>query len=111
MATLAQYSFGRITVDGQLHMRDVIVVPNRVIGNWWRREGHSLQIEDLEVVLDELPQRLIVGCGADGGLRPDPAALAKLSQRGVKVEVLRTEDAVRRYGELDEGDTAVALHL
>ena len=29
----------------------------------------------------------------------------------VDVEVLRTADAVRRYGELDERRTAAALHL
>ena len=36
----------------------------RVVSNWWRRDGHSLVLEDLEEVLDELPERLIVGMGA-----------------------------------------------
>jgi hypothetical protein len=37
--------------------------------------------------------------------------LEELERRGIDVEVLHTGDAVRRYGELDEGRTAAALHL
>jgi hypothetical protein len=111
MARLRDYSFGRLTVDGDEHTRDLIVLPDRVVAGWWRREGHSLVREDLDGVLDELPGRLVVGVGAHGRLRPDPAVIAELERRGVKVECLPTDAAVRRYGELDEGSTAAALHL
>jgi hypothetical protein len=111
MARLEDYRFGRVTVDGQDHTRDLIVLPERVVADWWRREGHSLAIEDLEEVLDELPARLVLGLGAYGQLHPDAAVIAELELRGVKVECLPTEQAVRRYGELDERDTAAALHL
>jgi hypothetical protein len=111
MGRLESYRFGRLVVDGDEHTRDLIVLPARVVGNWWRREGHSLHIEDLDAVLDELPRTLIVGCGAHGRLTPDPAALRALDERGIDVEVLRTDDAVRRYAELDPGSTAAALHL
>jgi hypothetical protein len=111
MARLENYSFGRLVVDGQEHTRDLIVLPERVVSDWWRREGHSLAIEDLDEVLDELPARLVLGVGAHGRLHPDPAVIAELERRGVEVECLSTDAAVRRYGELDERRTAVALHL
>jgi hypothetical protein len=111
MARLENYSFGRLTVDGHEHTRDVIVLPDRVVAGWWRREGHSLAIEDLDEVLDELPARLVLGVGAYGRLRPNAAALAELERRGVQVECLPTDAAVRRYRELDERRTAAALHL
>jgi hypothetical protein len=44
-------------------------------------------------------------------MRPDPAALRALRERGVEVEVLPTEEAVRRFGQLDPARTAAALHL
>ena len=44
-------------------------------------------------------------------MRPDPAVLRLLRERGVEVEVVPTEEAVRRYGELDPEHTAAALHL
>jgi hypothetical protein len=111
MAELRDYSFGSLTVDGKSHTRDLIVLPNRVVPGWWRREGHSLAIEDLEDVIEELPDRLILGCGAHGRLEPPPAVLDELRGRGVEVEAMPTAEAVRRYGELDPQRTAAALHL
>jgi hypothetical protein len=111
MAELSDYSFGSLTVDGERHTRDLIVLPHRVVSDWWRREGHSLAVEDLEEVLDELPDRLILGCGAHGRLEPPAAVLEQLRARGVEVEAMPTAEAVERYGELDPGRTAAALHL
>jgi len=85
--------------------------PNRVIENWWRREGHELAWVDLEDVADELPGRLVVGTGADQRMQPDPDVLDRLQERGVDVECLPTDRAVARFGELDPADTAAALHL
>lgn len=89
----------------------MIVLPDRVVTDWWRREGHSLAMDDLDEVLDELPERLILGVGVYGRLHPDPAVIAELERRGTGVECLRTDEAVRRYAELDERRTAAALHL
>ncbi len=111
MARLDGYSFGRVIVDGSEQTRDLIVLPDRVVTDWWRREGHSLAMDDLDEVLESLPERLIVGVGAHGRLHPDPEVIAELERRGVAVECLRTDDAVRRYRELDERHTAAALHL
>ena len=111
MAELEDYSFGELTVDGERHTRDLIVLPNRVVPDWWRREGHSLAMEDLDDVIDELPDRLILGCGHDGRLEPPRAVLDELRARGVQVEAMRTGEAVRRYGESDPDRTAAALHL
>ena len=111
MAELSDYSFGSVTVDGERHTRDLIVLPGRVVPGWWRREGHSLAIEDLDEVIDELPERLILGCGAYGRLEPPAGVLEQLRARDVEVEAMPTAEAVRRYGELDPERTAAALHL
>jgi hypothetical protein len=111
MRRIEEYRFGRVVVDGEEHTRDVIVLPCRTVPGWWRREGHSLVLDDLEDVLGELPERLLVGTGAYGRMKPDPGALEELRRRGVTVEVLPTAEAVRRYGELDPARTAAALHL
>jgi hypothetical protein len=114
VARIESYSPGHVVVDGVDLNRDVIVLPDRMLPNWWRRDGHSLVIEDLEDVLDELPERLIVGCGYAGRLEPDPSVIEALAKRGVKVEALPTGDAVARFEELEAQDPAVvaaALHL
>jgi len=90
VARLENYSFGRLKVDGSEQTRDLIVLPDRVVTNWWRRDGHSLAMEDLDEVLDDLPERLILGVGAYGRLHPDPDVISELS-----AEVLRSS-ACRR---------------
>jgi hypothetical protein len=111
MARISDYEFGHVVVDGHEHSRDVIVLPGRVVPEWWRRDGHSLVLDDLDEVLDELPERLIVGCGAHGRLHPHPSVIEALEARGVEVEALPTAEAVERYGESDPDRTAAALHL
>jgi hypothetical protein len=105
------YGFGHVRIDGREETRDVIVLPGRVVRDWWRKDGHGLVLDDLEGVLDELPGRLVVGTGAYGRLRPDPAAIETLRSRGIEVEALPTAEAVDRYAELDPRTTAAALHL
>src|SRR5918912_2075742 len=100
MPGIEGYGFGRVTIDGREETRDVIVLPERVVRGWWRKNGHGLVLEDLDEVLDELPERLLLGTGAYGQLRPDSDTLAKLRSRGVEVEVLPTGEAVQRYQQL-----------
>jgi hypothetical protein len=111
MARVDHYSFGRIMVDGHEEQTDVILLPDRTVSHWWRRDGHELVLEDLAEVLPELPERLLIGTGIDGRMNPDPDVLEQLAARGVAVEVLRTPEAVHRYRELDPKRTAAALHL
>ena len=111
MPTIDGYDFGHVVIDGREETRDVIVLPHRIVREWWRKDGHGLVLEDLDAVLDELPARLVVGTGAYGRLRPDPGTIESLRGRGIDVEVLPTAEAVDRYTELDPRTTAAALHL
>jgi hypothetical protein len=111
MPRIEGYRFGRIVVDGEEQTRDLIVLPDRLVTNWWRADGHRLVLADLADVLEELPEHLLVGTGADGQLRPEPETLAQLRERGIEVEALPTGEAVQRYGQLDPANVAAALHL
>jgi hypothetical protein len=111
MGRIEHYEFGRIVVDGQEERRDLIILPDRVMRNWWRRDGHALVLEDLDEVLDDLPEHLLIGTGAHGQLQPEQHTVEELKERGMTVESLPTGQAVRRYGELEPSRTAAALHL
>jgi hypothetical protein len=111
VARLEEYRFGRVLVDGRQETRDLIVLPGRVVREWWRREGHVLVLDDFREIMDELPERLIVGTGATEQMRPDRHAMDALRARGTEVEVLPTPEAVLRYGRSDPARTAAALHL
>jgi hypothetical protein len=40
MPKIDDHDFGRIVVDGLEQTRDVILLPGRVVLNWWRQDGH-----------------------------------------------------------------------
>ncbi|MDF2747244.1 MAG: hypothetical protein K0S98_1530 [Propionibacteriaceae bacterium] len=75
MPTLEGYRFGHLIVDGKEQTRDVIVLPERMITNWWRIEGHRLVLEDLDDVRQDLPAHLVIGTGAHGQCAPIPRRL------------------------------------
>jgi nitrogen regulatory protein PII len=87
-----RYGFGELVVDGREIRSDVLLTPDGVQEHWWRREGHVLRLEDLRLLLDSHPERLIIGSGAFGRMRPDPGLGPELAARGVAVEVLPTAE-------------------
>src|SRR5438552_3119615 len=46
MTRIDDYRFGRVVVDGEEQTRDVIVLPERVLRDWWRADGHRLVLAD-----------------------------------------------------------------
>ena len=60
------YRFGKIVNDGQDYTKDIIILPGRIIPNWWRKSGHNLSVDDLKSVFEAQPQVLVIGQGALG---------------------------------------------
>lgn len=111
MPAIEDYEFGRIRIDGREYTRDVIVLPDRVYGPWWRADGHDLIPADLDPVRAELPPRLVVGTGYHGRMAVPEATLRTLQERGIDVEALPTPEAVARLREQPAAGWAAALHL
>ena len=107
------YQFGKIVIDGESYTNDVIILEDRVQSSWWRKQGHSLAVEDLQTVLAAKPAVLIVGCGASGLMKVPDQTRQALQQQNIRVEVLNTAEAVRRFNELVQAgqNPAAALHL
>jgi hypothetical protein len=111
-AKIESYQFGRIVIDGQAHYKDVIILPNRVVAGWWRKEGHTLHPQDLEAVFEAAPEVLVVGQGASGLMRVAPETEQALRDAGIELIALPTKQAVETYNRLrGERAVAAALHL
>jgi hypothetical protein len=109
---IESYRFGRIVIDGQTHHKDVIILPDRVIGGWWRKEGHALHPDDLEAVFEAAPEVLIVGQGASGLMRVAQETRRALQAAGIELVALPTKEAVEMYNATrEERIVAAALHL
>jgi hypothetical protein len=107
-----RYEFGLIIIDGQTFRNDVLIWPGRIKGDWWRREGHLLQLEDVAEALAADPQVLVVGQGEPGKMQVDLELAAYLQDRGVELLAYPTREACRVINDLMvKRRLAAALHL
>ena len=106
------YDFGRIVVDGKAYTSDVLIFPDKVKDNWWRKKGHALHIEDIELVVAEKQEVLIVGTGNYGLLEVLPETKKYIESKGIELIVEPTDKACEIYNEISKDKKAVAaLHL
>uniref|UniRef100_A0A7C4AJK0 Uncharacterized protein n=1 Tax=Thermodesulfovibrio aggregans TaxID=86166 RepID=A0A7C4AJK0_9BACT len=110
---ISYYSFGKIIVNGNEYTSDIIVFPDSVYPSWWRKEGHSLCMEDLAEVLKKDINVLIVGTGAYGRMKVPESVINELKKKGIETFVIDTEKAVALFNQfLNEGKkVAGAFHL
>ena len=108
------YSFGRMTIGGREFTSDLILYPDgRIQDNWWRELGHNLIPSDITMVLDMVPEKLVIGTGANGLMNVSESVVALCERRGIKIETCPTAAAVMRFNEATEAGTSVAgcFHL
>lgn len=113
MKRIEGYSFGSVSVDGRRYTSDLIVFPESIRSDWWRKEGHRLRVEDIPEVLEDPPEILVVGRGDSAQMVVDPDVKRELEKRDVELVAEPTGSACERFNELSrEGKRVVAaLHL
>lgn len=109
---IESYRFGQLVVDGRSHHQDLIILPDRVLGGWWRKEGHALHPEDLEAVFEAKPDLLVVGQGASGLMEVTSETMRALEAAGIDLVAQSTEEACQTYNRFrEQRSVAAALHL
>jgi hypothetical protein len=109
---IEHYSFGKIIIDGKTYTSDVIIYPEKVDSSWWRKQGHSLHIDDLMNVIADKPELLIVGTGNSGVMVVPQETVSYLKLKGIEVNIARTDEAVKLFNRFQkEKRTIAALHL
>lgn len=106
------YQFGKIVVEGKEYSADLIIYPGRIDPGWWRKEGHLLQMENIEAILEAKPEVLIVGTGANGVMKVAPEVEAALQSSGIELIALPTKEACEEFNRLcGQKNVVAALHL
>jgi len=106
------YKFGEMIVEGNSFTNDLIVFPDRVYSNWWRKKGHFLQLEDLKMVFEYEPEILLIGTGAYGVMKVSKEIIQELEKRNIDYKIKKTGKAVKIHNELIENKKLVsAFHL
>lgn len=109
MPYIDNYEFGKIVINGKTYTNDLIIFPDKIKANWWRKQGHLLQVEDLDEVFEEKPKLLIIGTGASGAMSVDDKTKERLKQKNIKYEILPTREACNLFNE--KRNAIAALHL
>lgn len=113
IAVIEDYGFGHMVIDGRKYTADLKIIFDRVVSNWWRREGHKLHLEDITDIVDAKPEVVVVGTGAFGFMKVPKEVIDFLEAKGIGVVVEKTKDAVRKFNDLKEKGLRVAgaFHL
>lgn len=108
------YKFGRIVIDGKEYSKDLIIFPNRVNENWFRKEGHKLCLEDISEIFKNKGENftLIIGTGYNGLMQVPEEVINEIKARGVYVVIKTTNEAVKIFNEkVGKEKVIAALHL
>jgi hypothetical protein len=106
------YEFGSIVIDGRTYRRDLLIWPGHLKADWWRLEGHLLQLADVAEALATEPQILVVGTGAYGNMAVDQELVSYLNGNGIELVARPTLEACGSINELaGKRRLAAALHL
>lgn len=111
--TIESYSYGLMSIDGKTYDKDLIIFPDRILPNWWRKEGHTLNIEDLGDVLRAKPKMLIIGKGSSGFMKVPLLTKLRLQEEDIEVIEKNTARAVEFFNEQVQlgRNVAAAFHL
>ena len=109
---IESYKFGKIVINGSEYHSDIIIYKDSIDDKWWRRESHNLRIEDIDKILDNIPEILIIGTGYYGLMKVPLELIKYLEANNMEVIIKKTKDACDEYNTLHQKKKVVAaFHL
>ncbi|MGQ9673485.1 MAG: Mth938-like domain-containing protein [Candidatus Aminicenantales bacterium] len=109
---IESYKFGAMVVDGKTYTADLILLPDRTISSWWRKEGHRLCLDDLSDVLAEEIEVFVIGTGFYGLMKILPEVRHAFQAKGIALFAEKTAKAVGIFNKMaDFKRTAGGFHL
>ena len=107
------YQFGSMTVSGKRYHTDLKIIRGQVIAQWWRREGHRVDVSDIADILLAAPEILVIGQGDPGRMQVAKPLRLTLEEANIRLIEEPTRQAVRSFNRLyEEGENvAGAFHL
>lgn len=111
---ITHLSWGRLEVEGKTGpYKDAKLFPGGSREWDWRETGTNhapgIQPGDVQELLDRGATVVVLTRGINGRLQISPETGQFLSDRGIRVHVLQTEEAVNTYNELAETEPVGAL--
>ena len=103
---ITDFSFGRIVANGQTFNHDIKIIQGILVPEWWRKRGHSVEIEDVQDALDTKPEILVIGKGQPGYMQTAEPLKQHLVEMNVRLIEAPTAQAIETFNRLlQEGKT------
>ncbi|MEM3458843.1 MAG: MTH938/NDUFAF3 family protein [Candidatus Bathyarchaeia archaeon] len=112
---IESYEFGSIVINRKKYTKDLIIFPEKILDNWWRKEGHMLNVEDLKEIFEQKtkPEMLVVGTGYYGIMKISPEVNDILKAQAIKLIAQPTKEACQTFNKFLGANKRVvgAFHL
>jgi hypothetical protein len=103
---ISHLSWGRIEVEGHLPFKDAKIFPGGAREWDWRETGTrhvpGIQPADVQELIEHGARTVVLSKGVWERLQVCPETLEVLSKNDIQVEILQTEEAVKRFNVLRE---------
>ncbi len=111
---IEEYHFGRIKINGVIYRSDIKITSAGVIlHEWWRKKGHIVEIEDIEDILEDIPDVLVIGKGKPGLMKTSQQLKRYLEKQHITLVEEASSKAVKVVNKLfaDKVKFAAGFHL
>jgi len=100
-------------VSGEDFTHDLKIIRGKVVAEWWRKNGHSVSVEDIKDIIEAAPDIIVLGTGDSGMMRPDPDLVNFLHEQKIKLTAVPTAEAVDIFNRLtkEKKNIAAGFHL
>ena len=99
---ITDFSFGRIVAKGQTYHHDIKIIQGALVPDWWRRSGHTVEIEDVLDALDTDLEVLVIGKGQPGYMQAADSLRQHLGDRNIKLIEEPTAKAIETFNRLHQ---------
>ncbi len=108
-----QYQERCMSGNGLHFCGDLKIIGEKIVENWWRKEGHRVEVGDVTDILAASPEVLVVGMGYAGFMEVSNSLRSALKNQNIQLIAKRTAEAVKTFNQLhSEGRRiAGAFHL
>ncbi len=97
---ITDFSFGRIVANGQTYNTDIKIVRDTLVPDWWRKNGHTVEIEDMQDALNTELEILVIGKGQPGYMQAANTLRQHLAEKNIKLIEEPTARAIETFNRL-----------
>lgn len=94
--------FGSVTINNKKYQHDVIITAEGEVQSIKTEVRHLISEKEFYLLLKGNPEIILIGSGQYNALRVDEKVKDLAHKKGVKIIILKTPEAVKKFNELNK---------